>query len=86
MAIRPGEIGSATVNLDAGVTAYKMTVTVEEVNVVHYAVDVKLSTEPLVTATPQYIDSSGNVVGFTVVLASNPAGTTVTAEVFVLGW
>jgi len=86
MAIRPGEIGSATVNLDAGVTAYKMNVTVDTVDTINYVIDVKLSTKPLVVATPQYIDASGNVVGFSAVLSSNPSGTTLTAEVFVLGW
>jgi hypothetical protein len=86
MAIQPGEIGTQTVKVDAGVTAYKVNVTVENVDTIHYVVDVKLSTEPLVVATPQHISVAGNVVGLTVALASNPSGTTVTAEVFVLGW
>ncbi|GAH75503.1 unnamed protein product, partial [marine sediment metagenome] len=40
---------------------------------------------PLVVASPQYISFSGNIVGFTLVLASNAAGVTVTAEALVLG-
>ena len=83
--VKPGEIGTRTDNIDAGIVNYKMNVTITDVDMVDYVVDVKISTEPLVLAQPQYVDSMGNVVGFTLVLASNAAGVTATAEVLVLG-
>lgn len=83
--VLPGEIGTKTENLDKDTVNYKMNVTVENVDAIDYVVNVKLSTKPLVVASPQYISSSGNVVGMTVVLASNETGVTVTAEVLVLG-
>lgn len=83
--VLPGEIGTQTDNIDTGVVNYKMNVTISNVDTVDYVVDVKLSTKPLVVATPQYISFSANIVGFTLVLASNAAGVTVTAEVLALG-
>ncbi len=82
--VLPGEIGTQTDNIDAGVVNYKMNVTITNVDTVDYVVDVKLSTTPLVVASPQYISFSTNIVGFTIVLASNVAGVTVTAEVLAL--
>ena len=83
--VLPGEIGIQTDNIDKDVVNYKMNVTISNVDTVDYVVDVKLSTKPLVVASPQYISFATNIVGFTLVLASNAAGVTVTAEVLVLG-
>jgi len=83
--VLPGEIGIQTDNIEKDVVNYKMNVTVDNVDTIDYVVDVKLSTEPLVVASPQYISFSGNIVGFTLILASNAAGVTVTAEALVLG-
>ncbi|MBA7617631.1 hypothetical protein ES703_24947 [subsurface metagenome] len=66
-------------------TNYKINITINNVDTVDYVVDVKLSTKPLVVATPQYISFSGNIVGLTIVLAENATGVTVTAEVLTLG-
>ncbi len=82
--VLPGEIGTQTDNIDAGVVNYKMNVTITNVNTVDYVLDVKLSTTPLVVASPQYISFSGNIVGFTLILVANAAGVTVTAEVLAL--
>lgn len=83
--VLPGEIGIQTDNINAGVVNYKMNVTIDNVDMVDYVVDVKLSTTPLVVASSQYISFATNIVGFTLVLASNAAGVTVMAEVLVLG-
>jgi len=83
--VLPGEIGTQTDNIDTGIVNYKMNVTISNVDTVDYVVDVKLSTKPLVVVTPQYISFAANIVGFTLVLASNAAGVTVTAEVLTLG-
>ncbi len=82
--VLPGEIGTQTDNIDAGIVNYKMNVTISDVDTVDYVVDVKLSTKPLVVASTQYISFSGNIVGFTLILVANAAGVTVTAEVLVL--
>lgn len=82
--VLPGEIGTQTDMIDAGVVNYKMNVTITNLDHVDYAVDTKLSTEPLVVAVPQYISYSANVVGFTLVLDSNVSGVTVTAEVLAI--
>lgn len=83
--VLPGEVGTQTDMIAAGVVNYKMNVTIDNVDMVDYVVDVKLSTTPLVVASPQYISFATNIVGFTLVLASNAAGVTVMAEVLVLG-
>lgn len=83
--VLPGEIGTQTDNIDAGIVNYKMNVTINNVDTVNYVVDVKLSTKPLIVATPQYISFAANIVGFTLVLTSNVTGVTVTAEVLTLG-
>lgn len=83
--VLPGEIGTQTDNIDALVEHYKMNVTVSDVDTIDYVVDIKLSTKPLLLASPQYISFSGNMVGFTLVLDTNTAGVTVTAEALVLG-
>jgi hypothetical protein len=83
--VLPGEIGTQTDNIDAGIVNYKMSVTIPEVDTIDYVVDIKISTSPLVIAQPQYIGFGGNVVGFTLALASNATGVTVTSEVLVLG-
>lgn len=83
--VLPGEIGTKTDAIDSPTKNYKMNVTIDNVDTVDYVVDVKISTEPVVVAVPQYIGFSGNVVGFTLVLAENAAGVTATAEVLVLG-
>jgi len=82
--VLPGEIGTQTDTIGAGVINYKMNVTITNVDTVDYVVDVKLSTTPLVVASPQFISFATNIVGFTLVLTSNVAGVTVTAEVLVL--
>ncbi len=82
--VLPGEIGTQTDTIGAGVINYKMNVTITNVDMVDYVVDVKLSTIPLVVASPQFVSFASNIVGFTLVLASNVAGVTVTAEVLVL--
>ncbi|GAH32064.1 unnamed protein product [marine sediment metagenome] len=83
--VLPGEIGTQTVNIDMNTVNYKMNVTIENLDMVEYVTDIKLSTKPLVVATPQYISFAANIVGFTLVLVSNVAGVTVTAEVLTLG-
>ena len=83
--VLPGEVDTQTDTIDEGVVNYKMNVTINNVDTVDYVVDIKISTKPLVIAQPQYIDSLGNVVGFTLVLDSNVAGVTAIAEVLVLG-
>lgn len=83
--VLPGEIGTKTENIDAGVLDYKMSVTILEVDTIDYVVDIKISTSPLVIAQPQYIGFNTNVVGFTLVISSNPSGITVTAEAWAWG-
>ncbi|GAH39119.1 unnamed protein product [marine sediment metagenome] len=46
--VLPGEIGTQTDMIAAGVVNYKMNVTIDNVDMVDYVVDVKLSTTPLV--------------------------------------
>ncbi|MBW2651013.1 MAG: hypothetical protein JRC66_08435 [Deltaproteobacteria bacterium] len=83
--VKPGEIGTATVYLEAGVVQYKMAVTVDSVDQIDYVISVHLSTTPLTLASAQHVSFKGNVVGFSVILDSNVSGITLTAEVLVLG-
>jgi len=83
--VLPGEIGTQTDYINAGTVNYKMNVTITDIDTVDYVIDIKISTIPLVIAQPQYISFSTNIVGFTLVLASNVAGVTATAEVLTVG-